>query len=71
MWAQAITSVGHIRSIFADNETAAAGLKAFTLRLVASATEKIGWDFAPQENFLTGQLRALLIDAAGSAGHQE
>ena len=70
VWAQAITSVDHVRSIFADNEIAAAGLKAFTLKLVASATEKIGWDFAPQENFLTGQLRALLINSAGSSGHQ-
>jgi len=70
VWAQAITSVGHIRSIFADNETTSAGLKTFTLKLVAPATETIGWDFAPQESFLTGQLRALLISTAGSAGHQ-
>ena len=70
VWAQIITSVGHIRSIFADNENAAAGLKAFTLKLVAPATEKIGWDFTPQESYLTGQLRALLINTAGGAGHQ-
>ena len=42
---------------------------AFTLRLVTAATEEIGWDFAPNENFLTGQLRALLISTASNAGH--
>ncbi len=71
MWAQMGSSLAHIRSIFADNETAASGLKEFSLRLVAPATEKIGWEFAPNENFLTGQLRALLISVAGTAGHQK
>ncbi len=71
VWAQMGSSLAHIRSIFADNETIAAGLKKFSLRLVAPATEKIGWEFAPDENFLTGQLRALLISIAGTAGHQK
>ena len=71
VWAQVITSIGHCRSIFADNEMATAGLKTFTQELVGTATENIGWDFAPQENFLTGQLRALLINTAGNAGHQK
>ena len=57
--------------MFADNDEAAAGLKAFTLNLVAPATEKLGWNFTPHENYLTGQLRAQLIGIAGSAGHQE
>jgi len=61
------SSLAHIRSIFAENETAAKGLKAFTLQLVAPATEKVGWEFAPNENFLTGQLRALLISVAGNS----
>lgn len=47
------------------------GLKKFTLNLVAAETEKIGWDFRPDEDFLTGQLRALLITAAGDAGHKK
>ncbi|KAL2041709.1 hypothetical protein N7G274_005493 [Stereocaulon virgatum] len=70
VWSQIAASLGNIRSVFADNEAVAAGLKAFTLRLVAPAAEKIGWDFAPNENYLTGQLRALLLSTAGNAGHQ-
>ncbi|KAK3169927.1 hypothetical protein OEA41_009311 [Lepraria neglecta] len=71
VWSQIAASLGNIRSIFADNEAVAAGLKSFTLRLVAPATEKIGWEFAPNENYLTGQLRALLLSTAGNAGHEK
>ena len=30
----------------------------------------MGWDFAPDEDYLTGQLRALLIGQAGRSGHE-
>ena len=46
------------------------GLKTFTLELISPMTEKIGWEYPEDENYLLGQLRALLISAAGSAGHQ-
>lgn len=62
--------MARVRSVFAENDNLSAGLKTFTLRLVESATEKIGWDFGPNDDFLTGQLRALLIRTAGGAGHQ-
>lgn len=71
VWSQIVGSLGKIRSIFADSETISNGLKAFTLRLVTPATEEIGWDSAPNENFLTGQLRALLINTAGNVGHEK
>ena len=41
------------------------------MKLVSKATDKIGWDFAPHENFLTNQLRPLLLTAAGLAGHEQ
>ncbi len=56
--------------MFSDNEGVSKGLSTFTLRLVAPATEKIGWDYKSNESYLTGQLRALLIGAAGGAGHE-
>ena len=71
VWSQIISSLEKIRSIFADNAVLATGLRIFTARLVAPATEKIGWEFAPNEDYLTGQLRALLISTAGSAGHEK
>jgi hypothetical protein len=45
-------------------------LKNFTLKLTASAVEKIGWKFPDGEDYLTGQLRSLLITVAGGAGHE-
>jgi hypothetical protein len=71
VWAQILTSLGNIRSIFADNTVVAAGLKKFTLQLVGPAVEEIGWEFSPNEVYLKGQLRALLISVAGNAGHEK
>lgn len=69
-WAQVVASLVNIRSIFAENEAVADGLKQFTFKLVSPATEKIGWEFGAEEDYLTGQLRALLISTAGGAGHK-
>ena len=64
-----MASLGTIRSVFAENLAVAEGLKQFTLELVSPATEKLGWDFKADDDYLTGQLRALLISTAGGAGH--
>ncbi|KAL8872482.1 MAG: hypothetical protein Q9174_001896 [Haloplaca sp. 1 TL-2023] len=56
-------------SVFADNSAVAEGLKQFTVKLVSPVTEKLGWDSKADEDYLTGQLRALLISTAGGAGH--
>lgn len=71
VWSQITNSLSNIRSIFAENEAISNGLKNFALKLVVPATKKIGWDFGPQDDFLTGQLRALLISAAGDAGDHQ
>ena len=71
VWTQIVSSLENIRSIFADDKALVTGLRVFTERLVAPATEKIGWEFAPNEDYLTGQLRALLLSTAGSAGHEK
>ena len=70
VWAQIINSLNTVRSVFGEDATVSAGLKHFTLNLVTSVTEEIGWDFGPEDDFLTGQLRALLITAAAGAGHK-
>lgn len=70
VWTQIISSLENIRSIFVDNKDLVTGLRVFTARLVTPATEKIGWEFAPSEDYLTGQLRALLLNTAGSVGHE-
>ena len=70
VWVQIIGTLTNIRSVFAENESVANGLKTFTSRLVEAANEKIGWEFGPNDDYLTGQVRALLIRTAGGAGHK-
>lgn len=69
VWSQISSSISSCRSVFAENESVSDGLKKFSLRLVSSAAEKIGWEFSPEEDFLTGQLRKLLLGMAAGAGH--
>jgi aminopeptidase N len=59
-----------VRSVFGDVQDVSEGLRAYTLKLLGPAVEKIGWEFAPNEDLLTGQLRAMLIAQAGISGHQ-
>jgi aminopeptidase N len=70
VWQQIIASLGNVRSIFSEDKEVSAGLRNFSLKLVTQATDKIGWEFAPEEDLLTGQLRALLIANAGLSGHK-
>lgn len=70
VWSQVSSTLANLRSVFSQNETAAEGLKKFTRTLVAPAAEKIGWEFQPNEDYLTVQLRKLLIAMAGTAGHE-
>ncbi|PGH23121.1 hypothetical protein AJ80_02749 [Polytolypa hystricis UAMH7299] len=71
VWSQIATSLGNLRSVFSANDEVAAGLKKFIVKLTTPAVEKVGWEFRPDEDYLTGQLRRLLIATAGHAGHQE
>ncbi|KAH7117766.1 peptidase family M1-domain-containing protein [Dendryphion nanum] len=71
VFSQITTSVGSVRSVFSDIEDISKGLKKFSLKLYTPAVERVGWEFKDGEDYLTGQLRALLISAAGRAGHQK
>ncbi|KAJ5134097.1 hypothetical protein N7526_005462 [Penicillium atrosanguineum] len=70
VWSQLSSSLASLRSVFSQNEQAAEGLKKFTRDLVAPVAEQIGWEFQPNEDYLTVQLRKLLIAMAGNAGHE-
>ena len=70
VWSEVLSSLGNIRSIFAEDATVSEGLRQYALKLVSKATDKVGWEFDAKDDFLTGQLRALLITTAGMAGHQ-
>ncbi|RDW62077.1 peptidase M1 alanine aminopeptidase A4 hydrolase [Coleophoma cylindrospora] len=68
-WNSVMTVLSRVRSVFSDDRTSD-GLTTFTLKLITPAVERIGWKFNPEEDLLQGQLRALLIESAGLAGHQ-
>lgn len=70
VWQQISMSLGKVRSVFSSNKEISAGLKKFALKLYSPATEQIGWEFPADEDYLTGQLRKLLLAAAAGAGHE-
>lgn len=71
VWSQIIDSLATIKSVFGEEKEIAAALQSFTLKLTKNIVAKIGWNFSPDENYLTGQLRALLIRTAGLNGDKE
>ncbi|SMR47200.1 unnamed protein product [Zymoseptoria tritici ST99CH_3D1] len=70
VWSEVLSSLGKIRSTFSSDPEVSEALRKYTLKLVTFATDKIGWQFRPTDDYLTGQLRALLISSAGLAGHE-
>jgi aminopeptidase N len=71
VWSQITNSLSAIKSIFSDDAIIGDALKSFGLKLIGNAVAKLGWVFQPDEDYLTGQLRALLISSAGMNGNQE
>jgi UDP-N-acetylmuramyl pentapeptide phosphotransferase/UDP-N-acetylglucosamine-1-phosphate transferase len=71
VWSQILSSLGTVKSVFSDNAAASEGLKKFTLKLISPAVEKIGWESSAEDEFLTSQLRSLLILTAGVNGHEK
>lgn len=71
VWSQILGSIGTVKSVFSGDTEIADGLKKFTLKLIGDAVAKIGWETSPSDDFLTTQLRSLLILTAGRNGHAE
>lgn len=70
VWSQISSSLTKVRSVFSSNKEVSEGLKKYALKLASSAVESIGWEYSDNEDYLTGQLRKLLIAMAGGAGHE-
>jgi hypothetical protein len=72
VWSRILGSLGTVKSVFSDDEAIMNALKKFTLKLIAPAVEKIGWESSEgEEDFLTSQLRAALLLSAGMNGHEQ
>lgn len=70
MWSQIQSSLAKCRAVFASNTAIFEGLRRFTLQLVSPAVDEVGWDFKDQDDYLTSQLRKLLLGMAAGAGHE-
>ncbi len=70
VWSQIASSLSKVRQVFSTNRKVADGLKKYALKLVTPSAQAIGWDFSDKEDYLTGQLRKLLLAMAAGAGHQ-
>lgn len=70
VWSQVSSSLNRIRMVFASNKKISAGLKTFALKLCSPAAEAIGWEYPDGEDYLTGQMRKLLLAMAAGAGHE-
>lgn len=70
VWQQIASSLAKVKQVFAGNKQVSDGLKNFTLKLVTPATEATGWEYPKDEEWLTGQLRKLLLSLAANAGHK-
>lgn len=71
VWSQVLSSLGTVKSVFSEDSVISEALKRFTLKLISPAVEKIGFESSGNEDFLTIQLRALLILTAGLNGHEK
>lgn len=71
MWAQALDSLNYVKSVFGEDEDIKRGLESFTLKLISDAVEKIGWEPAADEDYLTGLLRKRLLLSAVVNGHSK
>lgn len=70
VWQQIASSLAKVKQVFSSNKQVSDGLKKFTLKLVSPATQAIGWEYPKDEEWLTGQLRKLLLGLAANAGDQ-
>jgi len=70
VWQQIIDCLNLVTAVFSEDKALAAGLSAFVLKLVSPAVEKIGWEPSEGEDYLTSQLRGMLLSTAGLYGHK-
>ena len=71
VWQTVITAIGIMQSVFSQNPAFAKGFNKLLLELISPTVERLGWKPSPNEDYLTTQLRSLLILAAGRSGHEK
>lgn len=68
VWDEVLKRLSQLQSCwYQQPEKISDGLRAFSMSLVSEKFVEIGWDAKPNEDYLTGQLRPLLIKEASYA----
>jgi aminopeptidase N len=71
VWSQVSASLSKVRTVFSSNDKISDALRTFQRKLVSSAAESIGWNFNKDEDYLTVQLRKLLLGMAAGCRHEK
>ncbi|KAK7202520.1 peptidase family M1-domain-containing protein [Myxozyma melibiosi] len=72
VWSEVFQRVAALKSVWFEKvPESKAPLQAFTRSLVSPMVKRLGWEFKDSDDYLTVQLRVLLISAAGNAGDEE
>lgn len=71
VWTQILDSISSLKSVFADDKDIKGGLEKFSLKVIDRKLKQLGWEFPPDEDYLTGNLRKQLIGVAAACGHAE
>jgi len=68
VWDELLTQLSQLQSCwYQQSETVMNGLRAFSMSLVSKKYSELGWEAKPGEDYLTSQLRPLLIKQADFA----
>jgi aminopeptidase N len=69
VWSEVLKHLTTLRSVWSlRSNNVSDGLAKFTEQLITPSLQRLGWEFGVNEDFLTTQLRALIISAAGGIG---
>lgn len=68
VWQTLITALGKVQSIFSKDVALAQGLDNLLHGIISPMVAKLGWEPSPNEEYLTTQLRSLLVLTAGRSG---
>lgn len=72
VWESALSSIGTIKAatIF-ESQSFKDALSVFTLDLISSKLNEVGYEFSDSDSFADQQLKSLLFGSAAAAGHKE
>ncbi|KAG6266511.1 hypothetical protein E4U47_005743 [Claviceps purpurea] len=71
VWTQVLDSIASVKSVFSEDKDIKKGLDKFTLKLISSKANEVGWESAPNEGYLDTILRKHILGTGVSISHPE